>query len=457
MKVKFIMSIAVASAIGVNAQNVGIGVPAPTEKLDVLGTARLRNLASLDYQVVYADPNGVLTINAPAGRQAWMVYGNAGLTTGVHFLGTTDAVALDFRTNNLIRFRIPDNAARLLAFEDGTALAPTYSWNADPDIGVYRSGIDQLSFSTTGIERIRILNNGRVQVHPAFTMPWPGGNPRLGVRMDATDDWGIASYLNENHGNPDWQATIIGNVGPASNLGASVIAVQSGTHTGGVALMAGYGNLFRLIGERLAGAFTDDDNFEGDGDVALYVNSSFLNSGNGVIYISADGGFANWYVGYWDLFGYNKIVGPGAVSTVIKDTSGNDVIMFAPEAPEVLFMDFGEGKIVNGKAVVNIDPNLSKNIVVNEEHPLRVYIQMEEGGIQCGLYEVRDKSATSFTVITEKPCNATFSYMIVANRADEVIPGKGVARYSEARFPLFKVPHKDRTQTWRSTSSPSEK
>ncbi len=163
-----------ATTIGINAQNVGIGVPAPTEKLDVLGTARLRNLSSADFQVVYADPNGVLTINPPADRRAWMVYGNAGLTTGVHFLGTTDAVALDFRTNNLIRFRIPNNAARLLAFQDGTATAPTYSWNADPDIGMYRIGVDILGFSTTGAERMRIDNIGRVTIganNPVRNLP----------------------------------------------------------------------------------------------------------------------------------------------------------------------------------------------------------------------------------------------------------------------------------------------
>ncbi|NPA35060.1 MAG: hypothetical protein GXO48_09055, partial [Chlorobi bacterium] len=98
MRGKILVVAMLIATSSIDAQNVGIGVPAPTEKLDVLGTARLRNLASPNYQVVYADPNGVLTINAPAGRQAWMVYGNAGLTTGTHFLGTTDAVALDFRT-----------------------------------------------------------------------------------------------------------------------------------------------------------------------------------------------------------------------------------------------------------------------------------------------------------------------------------------------------------------------
>lgn len=34
--------------------------------------------------------------------------------------------------------------------------------------------------------------------------------------------------------------------------------------------------------------------------------------------------------------------------------------MFAPEAPEVLFQDYGTGKLNNGSAITNIDPVLSK-------------------------------------------------------------------------------------------------
>ena len=92
-----------------------------------------------------------------------------------------------------------------------------------------------------------------------------------------------------------------------------------------------------------------------------------------------------------------KIIGNGTVSTVVKGASENDSakVMFAPEAPEVLFEDYGTGQLVNGTANVTIDPILRNNIIVDSEHPLKVFIQLE--GDCNGVY-VTNKSINGFTV-----------------------------------------------------------
>src|SRR5699024_8213574 len=72
--------------------------------------------------------------------------------------------------------------------------------------------------------------------------------------------------------------------------------------------------------------------------------------------------------------GYNggteqKILGTGNVSTIVKDTKGNQVVMFAPEAPEILFEDYGHGKLNNGKVHIELDPIFVKNVAINDKHP----------------------------------------------------------------------------------------
>lgn len=87
-------------------QNVGIGTAAPLQKLHVAGggvTIRVDGLAGIGTRALFANANGDLTVTAGVPAPMWMTLGNAGLTDGTHFLGTTDGRRLDFRTNNSIR------------------------------------------------------------------------------------------------------------------------------------------------------------------------------------------------------------------------------------------------------------------------------------------------------------------------------------------------------------------
>jgi hypothetical protein len=128
-----------------------------------------------------------------------------------------------------------------------------------------------------------------------------------------------------------------------------------------------------------------------------------------------------------------KIIGAGTVNTIVKDLNDNYVALSCPEAPENLFQDFGVGQLVNGNARIDLDPILAKNIAVDATHPLKVFVQLE--GDCNGVY-VTNKSKNGFDVVelAGGKSNTSFSWSIVANRADEVLPDGSVSRYSADRF-----------------------
>ena len=148
------------------------------------------------------------------------------------------------------------------------------------------------------------------------------------------------------------------------------------------------------------------------------------------------------YVAVRDNGGINrKIIGPGTVNTIVQDLDGNRVALSCPEAPENLFQDYGHGRLMNGRAQVIIDPVFAHNIVVNEQHPLRVFVQLE--GDCNGVY-VTSKSATGFEVVelAGGVSNTPFTFTVVANRADEANPDGTIARYSAERFPIAPGPER---------------
>lgn len=131
---------------------------------------------------------------------------------------------------------------------------------------------------------------------------------------------------------------------------------------------------------------------------------------------SGAGGYA--YVGGTDGGGTaRKIIGGGSVGTIIRDMKGNLVSMTCPEAPEILFEDYGVGQLVNGKAHIELDPVFAKNVTINEKHPLRVFIQLEG---ECNGVYVTNKTKNGFDVIelNNGKSNVPFVYHVVANRVD---------------------------------------
>jgi hypothetical protein len=138
-------------------------------------------------------------------------------------------------------------------------------------------------------------------------------------------------------------------------------------------------------------------------------------------------------VNYYDGATMYKILGTGTVSTTAEAPNGERVVLHCTEAPEIYFEDYGQGQLVNGRVHIDIDPIIAKNITVNERHPLRVFIQLED---ECNGVFVTNKTGNSFDVVelAQGQSNAKFQYRIVGNRADEVLPGGRISKNADIRF-----------------------
>jgi hypothetical protein len=139
------------------------------------------------------------------------------------------------------------------------------------------------------------------------------------------------------------------------------------------------------------------------------------------------------YVDYYDGTTQWKVTGSGTAGTIVKDVNDAKVRLACPETPEILFEDYGTGQLVNGKAHIDLDPTIAKNVTINEKHPLKAFIQLE--GDCNGVY-VANKSASGFDVVelNHGTSNVSFSWHIVANRADETMEHGVVSHNADIRF-----------------------
>ena len=144
-------------------------------------------------------------------------------------------------------------------------------------------------------------------------------------------------------------------------------------------------------------------------------------------------------VGHWNGATFFKIIGVGTVSTTVKDPTDPDgkrrITLHAPETPEIYFMDYGMGQLKNGRAHVELDPRILANVTIDADHPMRVFIQLEENEDTRGVV-VKNKTATGFDVVEigGGKSNQPFQWQLVANRADEVLANGRVSRNADIRF-----------------------
>lgn len=236
------------------------------------------------------------------------------------------------------------------------------------------------------------------------------------------------------------QLNINGFGGSAINFGAAGTGGGGGLYAQ-TSQSAGFGSDSRNLNANGTGAFAIGNNVGGLYLVAgsggafngfttgVYARTTTAGTAQGV-YTDNFGVIVR--VNYWNGTQY-KILGTGTVSTTAEGLNGDRVTLHCTEGPEILFEDYGQGTLVNGRAHVEIDPILVKNIVVNDQHPLRVYIQLE--GDCNGVY-VTNKTGHSFDVVelAGGASNTPFQYHVVANRADEQLPNGRISKNADLRF-----------------------
>jgi hypothetical protein len=334
--------------------------------------------------------------------------------------------ALGFSANGTEQFRIT-SGNQLISMFNGSAAAPNYTWNTSTNTGIFLFGLNDFRFSTGGTTRMRIgqdaggvsseiwVNQASPYIGDIFsatsTLNGDFGVNGYNINATATTGGGVYGEARAATTNGVWGVNIHANGTGVVARGDNAPTSYTLTNGSGIASTG-----------QTTGVASFIDYFGGTGTVCYYGQE-----------YGASGGV--WRVGYWNGFTYRKIEGTGSVNTVVDDLNGNKVVLSCPEAPENLFMDYGKGKLVNGKAYIKLDPIFSKNIHIDAERPLRVFIQLEDNEFCKGVV-VKNKSKEGFEVVELDggKSNTPFIWQVVANRADEVMPNGKVAKYSVERF-----------------------
>jgi hypothetical protein len=295
---------------------------------------------------------------ASGNNNDWSITGNSGTTSGTNFIGTTDAQDFRIKTGvgGVDRWNISDgNSGQLQSYSLGTAAIPTYSWQTDPNTGIFSPGADILAFSTNGLERARIESDGDVGI---------GTNTaayKLSVRHDQ-DGYGVLSVDN---------ATAGGFSGIYFFQGGSYRGHIGQVNSGGASTFGGKGSYQLASGNRHmlfstnsgAETYLERMIIAQDGRVGINTNPTNLSAtiqptsnlqvngsvAVGVIKITAGAGGATYTV-------------PGTISKLILDASGGGTLTVELPDPTTC-----TGRLISvsrgtGTKTITIDPVGANNI-----------------------------------------------------------------------------------------------
>lgn len=360
-----------------------------------------------------------ISLAGSPGGLDWSLSGNTGTNPLTNYVGTTDNVPLILRANSIERIRM--GTAETVINED----AQNYDFRVEG----------------TGETEMFFVDASTNHVHIRASSPFPTID--MFTSVGTANDYPINGYASGQgnaaiYGQHTTTATGTNfNVAGAFDAVGTGYSTQPGWNVGVAATgnQAGvYGSSTSSSGDRQGGYFTSSDT----GTIQSIASvAGFTNTGNDYY-----GGFfdGNQSTGDWAYVGIRiggtnyKINGGGSVSTNVKDDNNDLRILFAPESPEILFQDYGTSKLINGESYIKLDPVLTKNIFVDEKHPLKVFIQLE--GDCKGVY-VTEKSKDGFKVkeLQNGKSNVEFSWQIVANRADEYENGILQSKHVDVRLP----------------------
>ncbi len=444
--------------VALTATNSASPVSSPAPGLLVYNTA---NSSSGSTEVLpgfyYWDGSRWIAMGGTGGRD-WSLEGNAGTNPGTNFLGTTDATDFVIRTNDSERMRVLSagnvgfgaapytNAAvrvgdwgqtfGLISETSSSGGAALYGSDTGTGLGIFGTSSNNHGiYGTTAFTGSAFLIGGIIGWGTGANM----ANGVLAVsdqQPTSTSNMGIRAVSGSTTSISSTQVLNVGVNTNATDL--AVYALTEGPITSNSSIEAA------RYQTNYTGIAIDPDSRDPRAQLAGYNSSAITPLGSGTMYYGgyfySGGSNSNSSYAYAGarFNGTNyKIIGNGTVSTIVEGAASSDSpkVMFAPEAPEVLLEDYGTGQLVNGTATISIDPIFTKNIVVNSNHPLKVFIQLE--GDCNGVY-VTNKTANGFTVkeLQNGNSNVAFSWHIVANRKDDM--GRTAAesvKYSELRFP----------------------
>jgi len=440
--------------VALTATNSAGPVTSPATGLLVYNTA---NSSSGSTQVLpgfyYWDGSQWIAMGGTGGKD-WSLEGNAGTSVATNFLGTTDNTSMSFKTNDIERVRVdsdgtvgigslpytnatlrvnkPGETFGVIAETSSTGGAALYGTDTGTGLGIFGTSSNNHGiYGTTAYTGSAFLIGGIIGWGTGTT----GSNGVLAVTDQPASSKSNMGIRAVSGSTTSISSSQVMNVGVNTN--ATDLALYAMTEGPITSLGTIEAARFQT---NYTGSAINSDARDPRAQLAGYTTSSLVGGGSmyygGYMYSGGSSSNSSYAYAGARYSGTNyKIIGNGTVSTIVEGVDGEDKVMFAPEAPEVLFEDYGTGTLVNGVASIDIDPTFTNNIIVDSDHPLKVFIQLEG---DCNGVFVADKSASGFKVqeLSNGTSNVPFSWHIVANRKDvNGTTAENSSNYSNLRFP----------------------
>ncbi|MBL7929014.1 MAG: hypothetical protein JNL47_06030 [Bacteroidia bacterium] len=436
MKKSLPLGLLMSVSVQLNAQNVGIGIATPQQKLHVAGagqTIRVDGLSGAGTRNVYANAFGDLTTTPGTPSDVWMTSGNAGLNASVNFLGTTDAVDFVLRTNNLERMRalstgnigigVTAPTARLhVEVPPATGSIAIRGTNTSFGSGYigYQNTINLGAFGTTP-GAVMFSEEGTATANPSFIAVTR--TPASYAANIAYSDVWIAGYFGTDNASASFNPPAI--YGQLNVTNQTLAGFQIASR-GFMNRAATAGNPGYSVGVQ---GLANSQNQDAIGVMGLTFSNIVTNLNSGGYFESNNyAGSINNAFAYVANAGLNrKIAGSGSVSEIIPTPNHGRITLTCPESPEYWYQDYGSVKMVNGFAHVDLDPILADIIIVDNDHPIRVFSTPVDMPNFKGI-TVTNRTATGFDLVELNGGNSTgwIDYQIIV---------KPKTNFGEGRFP----------------------
>jgi len=276
-----------------------------------------------------------------------------------------------------------------------------------PAVGI--AAVKGTSSQWTGVIGLSVTSSGvlGITVAPGPILPRAGvvGSSTVapGVAGSSTSNVGVHGISTSNvgvHGISTSNVGILGEATAASNASPGVY----GSATRGYGVFGFSQNRNGVAGQS-GGGFAGCVGFAGaPGGYGIYGGTA------------VQGGYAGGFAGPVLVVGDFTVSG-GAKNAAVPHPDGTHRLLYCQESPEPWFEDFGDAKLVNGRAQVKLDPNFAAVV-----HSDKYLIYLTPEGDTKGLY-VSGKDPAGFEVRETQggTGSLTFNYRVVARRKD--IPG----------------------------------
>jgi hypothetical protein len=170
------------------------------------------------------------------------------------------------------------------------------------------------------------------------------------------------------------------------------------------------------------GNFSTTGNAEVGGSVSSTNGFEVPRTGGGMNQFTPAGlymGYDHTTMGQWDsngnLLTYGDLSVGGNKSAVVPTKSYGQRRLSADESAEVYFFDRGQGQLVNGEVIIQLDPMFLETVTIDDNHPMLVQITLTA---DCNGVFISEKTATSFRVkeLMGGTSDATFDWEVAAKR-----------------------------------------